>query len=164
MRLQNRQSPLLCTTLPFRRPGSEYGMIWTCAPGKNPGARPSWLRPLWRGGESVACKNCKGLRDIAPASDLEPFRTSSRKLMWTYERARYYTSGGPRSRLGVSRSRSSKPPQSSGTTTLGSLQFDTPPRNSRCILFAIRRLYGVASWNSEASSKRAPKLSQAGSA
>src|SRR5271168_3025092 len=66
-----------------------------------PDGRLYALSPRWqqsRAAESAACKSRKGLRDIVPASDLEPFRSSPWKMMWTYGRSRYYMAGVPRSR------------------------------------------------------------------
>jgi hypothetical protein len=79
--LQNRQSQSFGRILPFRRPGNECETISANVPRASharflDGQRLRW--PRWRGGESAACKNRKGLRDTVLVFDLEPLRTSSK--------------------------------------------------------------------------------------
>ena len=80
--LQTPQSRSPGTTLPFRTRGNEYGKISSRVLGKNPDECYFVPLPRWqqsRGAESVVGKSRRGLRDIVPASDLAPFRTSPRK-------------------------------------------------------------------------------------
>jgi len=65
--------------------GNEYEMISKYARGMIPDDRLCALIPHWpqsREVESAACRSRKGLRDIVPASDLEPFRSSPWKMVW----------------------------------------------------------------------------------